>query len=500
MGAASPAGARRSGRPTTLAARALWGSVVLALIAAGGSPARADPFHYQGIPLGQRALGFGGAYTGLANDPSGAYYNPAGLVWTGDSALSASLTLNAFDRQTIVQGYRSEMGSTDLRHDSQPSLPSSVGFLKRLGKRREDGERAHAIGISTFVVESRTLGFDVEIQDGPGADIATLSVDRSSRTAWQGVSYAYRATPRISFGISGFLSLTRNQYREELIRSDLGGPAGNGAFETEAAYWSSHRVDANVKNLVTRFGMLWQAHPLLRVGLMVQPPCLHVRGQSSVRERLLDTDVAGGTGTFFTATQNGLAANYPMPWEVRVGGSYKPTGWLTLNLDASLYGPNGSAEHPVIAVGERKVDPDTGAVPGVGRFELDRWYRETSGNVALGSEFVLSNLVAIRAGFFTSLSAAPSLPRQSATYYYPDIHRFGGAVSVGVIAAGYDLSLGAAGLFGRGDAFAYDLTNASQPYQRTDVREATLFVFLTGMRNAITRLAKDAQDKLGIGK
>src|SRR5262245_33806784 len=156
MGAASPAGGRRSGRATTLAARALWGSVLLALTSAGPAPARADPFHYQGIPLGQRALGFGGAYTGLANDPSGAYYNPAGLVWTGDSALSASLTLNAFDRQTIVQGYRSEMGSTDLRHDSQPSLPSSVGFLKRLGKRREDGERAHAIGISTFVVESRT--------------------------------------------------------------------------------------------------------------------------------------------------------------------------------------------------------------------------------------------------------------------------------------------------------------------------------------------------------
>jgi hypothetical protein len=462
--------------------------------------ARADPYHFQGIPLGQRALGFGGAFTGLADDPSAAYYNPAGLVWTGDSALSASLTLNAFDRQTIDQGYRTEMGSTDLRHSSQPSLPSSVAFLKRLGKRRSDGERAHAIGISTFVIESRTLGFDVEIQEQPGADIATLSVDRNQRTAWQGVSYAYRASRRLSFGFSGFLSLTRNQYREELIQTRLGPAAGNGSFDTEAASWSGHRAQANVKNLVTRFGALWQAHEQLRVGLVIQPPCLHVRGQAMVRERELDTDVAAGTGTFFNATQKGLAAHYPLPWEIRLGGSYHPLPWLILNLDGSLYGPTGSPSHPVIAIGERSPDPDTGAVPGVGRFELDRWFRKTSGNVAVGSELLLWDLVALRVGFFTSLSAAPSVPKQSSSYYYPDINRFGGAVSVGVTAAGYDLSLGATGLFGRGDAQAYDLRNESLPYQRTDVHEATLFVFLTGMRNAINKLAKHAQEKLGIGK
>lgn len=497
------AGVRGHGRrAVTLAivAARLFGRALVLLGVGVALPARADPYHYQGIPLGQRALGFGGAFTGLAADPSGAYYNPAGLVWTGDSALSASLTLNAFDRQTIEDGYRTATGSTDLRHHSQPSLPSSVAFLKRLGKRGKDRERMHAIGISTFVVESRTLGFDVEIQEEPGADIATLSVDRSSRTAWQGLSYAFRATSRVSFGLSGFLSLTRNQYREELIVSTLGAPVGDGSYQTEAAYWSGHRTEANVKNLVTRFGVLWQAHEQLRLGLMVQPPCLHVRGQSMVRERHLDSDVEGGTGTFFNATQKDLPAHYPMPWELRVGGSYRPYPWLTLNLDASVYGPNGSPDHPVIAIGERQTDPETGAVPGVGRFELDRWYRKTSGNVALGSEFLIKNLVALRAGFFTSLSAAPDVPRESDTYYYPDINRFGGALSVGVNAAGYDLSLGATGLFGRGDALAYDLTDLGMPYQRTAVREATLFVFLTGMRNAISRLAKDAQDKLGIGQ
>jgi hypothetical protein len=113
---------------------------------------------------------------------------------------------------------------------------------------------------------------------------------------------------------------------------------------------------------------------------------------------------------------------------------------------------------------------------------------------------VLRKLIAVRAGVFTSLSAAPDVPRESARYFAPDIHRFGGALSVGGHASGYDLSIGVTGLLGRGDAQAYDLTSSAMPYQRTQVRDATLFIFVTGMRNAISKLAIHAQEKLGIEK
>jgi hypothetical protein len=96
---------------------------------------------------------------------------------------------------------------------------------------------------------------------------------------------------------------------------------------------------------------------------------------------------------------------------------------------------------------------------------------------------------------FTSLSAAPRIPNQSTEYYAPDIHRFGGALSAGVTRVGYDLSLGVAGMFGHGNAMALDVTNEAEPYHRTAARDATLFVFLTGARNAITKLAKEAQEK-----
>ena len=47
------------------------------LIAAGN--ARADDTHYRGLPIGAHAIGLGGAFVGVADDASAAYFNPAGL-------------------------------------------------------------------------------------------------------------------------------------------------------------------------------------------------------------------------------------------------------------------------------------------------------------------------------------------------------------------------------------------------------------------------------------
>jgi hypothetical protein len=467
------------------------------MVLAGPLPARADPFHFQGIPLGQRAIGFGGAFTAVADDPSASFYNPAGLVTTGDSALSASLTLNAFDRQTIESGFRTPLGETDLKHDSEPSLPVSGGFLKRLGKRDAAGERAHAIGLSTYAFDQRNLTFDVEVKDPARTGISTLSVDRSYRTAWNGLSYAYRVSDRLALGLSGFLSITRTNYREEQVNVALGAVnPDDGSYASDAASWSSYRVSTNVKNLVLRLGALYKLHPRLRLGVMFQPPSLHVRGRSSVRQRELDMSPGAAQGSFLDVQQDGLSSRAPLPWELRLGGAYEPRDWLTLSLDASLYG-GPETRKSVTAVGPRSPDPETGAVAEVGNFELETWRRKVSGNISLGAEAVAWGVIAVRAGLFTSLSAAPSVPRESSSYYAPDINRYGGALSVGINAGGYDLSLGSAGLYGRGHAQAFDTNpDASALYKRTAVKDATLFIFLTGIRNAIGKLAKSADEKL----
>ena len=66
--------------------------VVCIVLCLGYSPpSQADPYHYNNMLIGERATGLGGAYTAIADDPSGLYYNPAGIVYSLGSKLSASM-------------------------------------------------------------------------------------------------------------------------------------------------------------------------------------------------------------------------------------------------------------------------------------------------------------------------------------------------------------------------------------------------------------------------
>ena len=201
---------------------------------------------------------------------------------------------------------------------------------------------------------------------------------------------------------------------------------------------------------------------------------------------------------FTNASESNLTSHNPIPWELRLGGSYEPLNWVTVALDTSLYGRSGNKQHPIVAIGPRTADPETGAVAQAGDLALETWYRVMTANVSMGAEAVIQNTLALRAGLFTSLSAAPDVPRVSDSYAPPDVNLFGGALSAGYVANGYDLSLGLTGLFGIGDALAYspDAAASEDAYHRTGVTERMLFVFLSGAKSAVGRLASTADKKM----
>src|SRR5205085_928366 len=88
LGAADPAAA----------AIALWKAIVLALLLCA-LPARADDSRYQDYPVGSRALALGGAFVALSDDPSGLYYNPAGICDSRRLNVSVSASLYGIERQ-----------------------------------------------------------------------------------------------------------------------------------------------------------------------------------------------------------------------------------------------------------------------------------------------------------------------------------------------------------------------------------------------------------------
>jgi long-subunit fatty acid transport protein len=475
-----------------------WGACLCVLL--GASAAHADPFHHQPVPIGERALGMGGAFTGVANEPSAAYYNPAGLVRLEDTTLSAGLTLTAFDRLTLDDGYRTSVGRADLKHAAKPSLPLFVSLVKQIGKRDAQRRRHHAVALSTFTTDQRRLDYDAKLErfDNDGRTVVdTFYVSQENTSRWNGLSYAYRLNSEFSFGLSAFVSFSQMRHVEERLNVSFFSPDATQTGSEPRSRLDSRRTSADVTSGVVRLGALY-AVPHYRLGLMLQPPGLHVKGSARLRDREVVTDATGAAseGTFFE-TSDSTSARDPIPWEVRLGGAWEPTADFTLSCDVSVVGANGSADDPVVAIGKRDVDFDTGRAARPGDLALEEWYRLTIANVSVGMEYIIYDALVLRAGVFSDLSAAPDLPRTSGYYRPADVNRVGAALSFGIVTAGYDVSLGAIGKFGYGNAMAFSVgPSGESSYARTSQEEHTLHVFLTGARRAIGRLASVTVEKL----
>lgn len=94
------------------------------------STASADEYHYNNILIGERAMGMGGAYTAISDDPSGLYYNPAGIVYGYAPNLSASV--NSF--HTSQTTYKDVLGGhTDWNRQSADLIPNFFGVTQPLG-------------------------------------------------------------------------------------------------------------------------------------------------------------------------------------------------------------------------------------------------------------------------------------------------------------------------------------------------------------------------------
>ncbi len=96
----------------------------------GAFTAHADDYHYREALIGERAAGMGGAYIAVADDPSGMWYNPAGIMFSFENYFS--LSANVYTQTTEI--YRSTIAGQDYTYSSQGLVPSFFGFTQNFGK------------------------------------------------------------------------------------------------------------------------------------------------------------------------------------------------------------------------------------------------------------------------------------------------------------------------------------------------------------------------------
>jgi hypothetical protein len=463
----------------------LAGSMALMLVA---RDAGADDTHYRSVPVGAHSIALGGAFTGVADDASTAYFNPAGLALGGTVGIAGGLTVNAWERLDLRRAFDQPDGVIDATTKRARTVPIFIGAAVKLGPKDVLEQKKFTLAVSVVEPIFFSGGVFVRQTSDTLALSDTYEVGVTDRATWYGFSFAGRLNLKQSIGGSIYLSVRKLNHSETGLALAGGAPVPGDpdVFVGTSSAANTQTLRFKAFHFVVRFGWLYRIKPQLQLGLMVQPPGIPLKqtvntlSQGFVNDNR-DPTMPGTTRAYFADEK--VDAKLPLPAEIEVGLEYWPAEKVMLALDASFHGPVRSGQRVEISdtvpVGGLFFDGDTG--------------RRAIGNVAIGGDFMINKTVTIETGFFTDLSSARKIPENPDQYYNPRIHRYGATLSLRLNVSGIALAVGSTFIAGKGDAtgVVVDVNNLGLGYTRTEARSRLVYLHLTGA----TRAAEDLGDR-----
>lgn len=422
----------------------LAGALALACLAA--PEARADESNFRPYLVGSRAAGMGGAFTALADDGSGPWYNPGGLAFVQRSQLSIAGSVYGL----ATGSFENALGDGhDFKYSSLNTFPTATAAVWKSGDPGATDANVFSLGV--FIPDAVNIDDRDTIVSKQNAFFFTDQV----QTVWAGLSYA-RRMGRLGVGATGFLL-----FGTRISQTDITvvNPANPAVFATLGG-----RTDESVIGFAGAVGARWDVTDDLRVGLSVYSPAL---GGGKRRLFAKATQGAVGTGPAAVVVNvDDLHASLSQPLRAQAGVALV-SGPLTLAADLVYLAP-------------RETWDDKGrAAEGLDK----RIKRNGVLNGSFGLEYVAADRYPVRAGLFTDLSASPAPVGYSTAgtdpnpYNTSHVNRFGGTFSVGVRTDHTATDLGVMLSAGTGTDLVPDNLDFSN-YKSTNSSQALVYLFL----------------------
>ncbi|NLH48866.1 MAG: hypothetical protein GX444_09720 [Myxococcales bacterium] len=348
--------------------RLVGGTLLLLLCLALPLPAAAQ--NYQYYPIGERAAGLGGAFVAIADDASGAYYNPAGLAEAAADSFSLSATVYGYTKVAMdnALGFGESVG--DMNITTFYAIPSLFGTVYHFG--------AGDANTVAFSIVSPDV-FSYRNQTKTGEDRLLFSSRSSQQTYWFGPSYARRINRHLSAGATLY-----GLFGQSAFEAQLSGRLNDEDFESLR---DDLRLSENFSDDRKTFGVLAQAGVRLswnewHLGLVARSPSLQAWGSGSHATSYLVTyqnEVDQDT------KQIDFQPRRVDPFMVGLGVAYvSPLSWAA-SADVKYHG----------AAKFRDADKDEVA-------EDVELRQVVNGNIGL--EYVAAKRFPLRAGFYTNFS------------------------------------------------------------------------------------------------
>ncbi len=367
---------------------------LIAVVLLGGSLARADDTHYQDYVIGGRAVGLGGAFASISDDPSGLYYNPAGIADVRQTNLQVSTSLYGYERGSLEDQLTLPVPGVenlDIEFTDLIVVPASAGFVKTFGATDGNGRPMQGYGISVVVPSYRS--YTAAAADGVGSYLRRVT----DRELWSGIGYGRRITPRLRLGVSGYYQLRSVSDREDVTsRENIAGVGDKFQAVT-------NDISLVCGSVILIAGAKYKLTDRINLAAVVQSPSLQVHSQARLRfsQAISDPAAAGGPRSSFERLEVNEARSHtryaPL---LRLGASYIRKYRYTFSLDATVHAP---VSYTLVDV----ADDFRQRLPFAPRIE-----RRPVVNVNAGAEFLLVRQVSIAGGVFTDFSSAPPIPKQ----------------------------------------------------------------------------------------
>jgi long-chain fatty acid transport protein len=402
--------------------------LVVAVVWSAGA-ARADDTHYQDILVGGRAIGLGGAYTSIADDPSGPFYNPAGLADARSANLQVSTSLYGFEQGSTNASVTPVPGADNLRFQFTDLIiiPASAGFVQTFGPLDEERHPYQAVAVSVVVPSYRS--YAVSSQGVPdtssptGVTSTTHERRMTDRELWSGIGYGRRVTSDLRLGVSGYYIL-RSLTDHEVVTQSKSLSSGQGD-KFQSVTDDVAVLDGSVVFIA---GARWTPTERLAFGAALSSPSVPVHSQVSLAFSRASADPTSTSGQTSTLQNLSINARSEQRWapSARLGASYSSPYKFTISADASYHLPVSYSLIAPNAADQPAYDGIKSRLP----FNPDVT-RKGVLNFNLGAEFLIIREVSIAGGFFTDFTSAPDIPENPSKNQPPHVNLFGMSMSIG---------------------------------------------------------------------
>lgn len=386
------------------------------LLALNADNLLADELHYNDILIGDRASGLAGAYTAISDDASGLFYNPAGIVFSGDLQLSASA--NAYHETELT--YKDVLNGGDWKRKSDNIVPNFFGLTTKLG----DGYFGFSYAVTDFVVEDQDSRFTTI----PGISLYIVNINNDDKVTKIGPSYAISLNDEWDFGITLYWhererELTNNQFIR--LPSNL--------FEWSNLYFESHE-----EGYEPVLGLMWSPNDSISFGLSMRKTYItssKTRTQLTCSSNTTCPPVGGIPADPVVTTSK---SERDLPLNVRIGVAYFPTPQLLYTADISYFEEVRSSS-----------------------FDAEEVI-----NYAFGIEYYFNAEWAIRGGIYTNESNTPELS-SSKLNQSDHVDLTGISLSISRFSKTSSITIGYAAASGDGEAQVITGSNQIQDLEST---------------------------------